>query len=319
VERVGTKLEIIRMITVKDMNWDTWLAYLEQMLQPLEDLSFAHTFIQQDETVTLTCTTYPAHLSSTDVLDIYHHTFCKALAEFVVEELEEECIYRMIRRDYGFDDAAQVMQIYRYCFNFLFLNEFSTERDERKVAERKHKVFRQALACISDGHLFHLEGFVRFRLLDYFDELAEVIEYAIDEYVIDKEYQEFIHLLRFFISKQEAKLPLVHVVHIEERKFALYNQEKEPISAEEIEHYLKVWNADTLSQDDLLVSTLMAIAPKKVILHSSDPTNTVVGTLKNIFQHRLHVCLQCRDCTYWRSVLHSEKHGVKESVEIIFD
>lgn len=307
------------MVIVKDLNWDTWLTYLDQALFPLMDFSFEHTFTKQNDMVTLTCTTYPSHLSSSDVYDIYRHTFCKALAEYVVEELEEECIYRMLRQDYAFEDAAQVMQIYRYCFTMLFLNEGHSERDERKVAERKHKVFRQALACISNEGLFHLGGFVRFRLKDYFAELAEVIEYAIDEYVIDKEYQEFIHLLRYFISKQEAQLPVVHIVHLEGRKFALYDHKKEPIRAEQIEEYLKMWNVDSLTVDDLLVSTLMAIAPKKIILHTQDTENTVIATLKNIFQHRLHVCSQCRNCSYWLSIFDTEKQETRKSVEILFE
>ena len=49
--------------------------------------------------------------------------------------------------------------------------------------------------------------------------------FAVDEYVMDQQYQEFISLLKYFVRMQEVKLPIVHVLHKGGSEFALYDEQ----------------------------------------------------------------------------------------------
>ena len=51
-----------------------------------------------------------------------------------------------------------------------------------------------------------LEGFVTFRMQEYVDELEEVVDWAVRQYLIEKEYQEFIKLLTCFVQMQSQSL-----------------------------------------------------------------------------------------------------------------
>ena len=57
-----------------------------------------------------------------------------------------------------------------------------------------------------------MEGFIRFRLKDYIEELKYIIDGSVDELLIDREYNEFIKLLRYFVEIQEPKVEEVHVL-----------------------------------------------------------------------------------------------------------
>jgi hypothetical protein len=50
-----------------------------------------------------------------------------------------------------------------------------------------------------------LDGFLSFRLKEYRGRLAEVVDKAVDEYMMDMEYKEFIRVLRYFVDVQEAQ------------------------------------------------------------------------------------------------------------------
>ena len=47
---------------------------------------------------------------------------------------------------------------------------------------------------------------------DYIEQLEESVDKAIDEYLMDKEYREFIKLLRHFVDLQEPKRDVVNIV-----------------------------------------------------------------------------------------------------------
>lgn len=225
--------------------------------------------------------------------------FCDAISDFFVEELEEEYIKSIISESYGFTHPDQIEGIYHYCFDHLFLLEDTPYRDEIKIKQRKNQVYAKVLECIEEEKLFHLDGFIRFRLTDYRLELEELIEYAIDEYIVEQEYQEFIQILRAYVSRQLPKTPVIHAYHVLERKFILFNEAGEQLTKQELEQYLNTWALDGASQEELIVSTLIAMAPKTIILHTFDVNLAVVKTLKTIFQDRLYVCLNCEKCRQW--------------------
>jgi putative sporulation protein YtxC len=66
-----------------------------------------------------------------------------------------------------------------------------------------------------------LDGFIRFRLKDFRHELEKAVDRAVDDLLIEKEYSEFIKLLRYFVEIQEPKVEEVHVVVGEDNKYIL--------------------------------------------------------------------------------------------------
>lgn len=294
-------MNIIKIVPASKERWERFIPYLTQELKALEKDRFIFELISSEDGMSiLQCEQYPKHLSRSEIVDTYRHFFSAALAEYIIEEIEQECIEKMIRDDFGFALQSQIKAIYRYCYYLLFMDEEKDMRDEFKIVERKCKIFRKAYEYLEEKKEFNLEGFIRFRLKEYTEELTEVIEYAIDEYIIDKEYKEFVQLLRYFISKQESKLPFLHVYHIKDRQFALYNEAGEKVTEKDIEYYLNQWAVHSISYEDIIVSTLITIAPKRLILHTGEPSYTAIDTLKSIFQDQLTVCTGCEHCQRWK-------------------
>jgi putative sporulation protein YtxC len=293
---------MIKFVPASQKRWGRFIPYLTKELQTLENDQFKFEFISsEDGMVTIIGKQFPEHLSKSDIIDTYRHFFSTALAEYIVEDLEKSCIEQLIKQDFGYAEKKQMDAIYGYCYRLLFIDEELENRDELKVVERKCKVFRKAYEYLEEGKEFNLEGFLNFRLKEYKAELEEVIEYAVDEYILDKEYQEFIQLLKYFIKKQGSKMPFLHVYHLQDQQFLLFDKEGDLVTDEEVEKHLQRWSNHAVSKEDLIVSTLITINPNRFILHTNEPHITVIQTLRKIFSEQISICTGCKHCKRWKS------------------
>ena len=51
-----------------------------------------------------------------------------------------------------------------------------------------------------------LEGFINFRLKKYFNLLDNTLNEAVNQFIIEKEYQEFISLLKMYVNSQACRM-----------------------------------------------------------------------------------------------------------------
>ncbi|MFB9327405.1 putative sporulation protein YtxC [Paenibacillus aurantiacus] len=231
---------------------------------------------------------------------IYRKT-ALALAGYIVSELEPLLIKAIIRKQFHYEDPQEAEAIERYCRNLLEGSHFAGEENEPAGAEvdrqrRKQKVSAEIEAFLAENARIHLDGFVTFRLAPYWEELREITAYAIDEYVMDKQYQEFISLLKYFVRMQEVKLPIVHVLHKGGSEFALYDEHFELLDAAPADRIVVDMLESEMNMEDMIVSTLITVSPKQIVIHTRQPELAVMRTLESIFETRVRLCVDCGHC-----------------------
>ncbi|MFY0543670.1 sporulation protein YtxC [Brevibacillus sp. H7] len=170
------------------------------------------------------------------------------------------------------------------------------------MATRKAKVYRKLFDYLEEERQINLLGFVRFRLHEHWNDLFERVEAGLDEYLEDKQYQEFVDLLRYFISVQETKYPLVHVVPDLGKQFLLYDERGEEIQLDQLDAILSV-GEQSCREEDYLVSALVTLAPKQIVLHHAEEKQALAQTINNIFDNRLRLCTSCTFCLISRRTL----------------
>ena len=143
-----------------------------------------------------------------------------------------------------------------------------------------------------------LDGFVNFRLKEYIKDLEDVVDKAVDDFLMDREYREFIRLLRYFVDIQEPKLDTVHVIVGYDNRYTLLDESKKEITNECIQEYVNEIAEGEINYDDLLVSSLITFAPRKIIIHGTDQfrNKELMETIKNVFSGRVVICQGCDVC-----------------------
>ncbi|SHE52924.1 putative sporulation protein YtxC [Seinonella peptonophila] len=143
-----------------------------------------------------------------------------------------------------------------------------------------------------------LDGFIYFRFHVYRQSIEKLIQEVVEEFILDREYKEFIQLLRYFVSVQTPTYDLVHVIHQMDGKFKLFRNDGTPLQYNEIDQALRetIELSHAYSYEDYIVSALLSTSPEQIILHTKQNEANVIRTLIQIFEERITLCTGCIKC-----------------------
>lgn len=122
------------------------------------------------------------------------------LSFLVIDELEENLLKRIIIQNYFYFDANERNKILSICFDLM-------AEDLSYIFDKKFKiVYNNFYSFLSNNNAIVLNGFINFRLKDYFNILDDIVNEAVNTFIIEKEYLEFISLLRLYINAQAPRM-----------------------------------------------------------------------------------------------------------------
>lgn len=223
------------------------------------------------------------------------------LADHIIAEKELLILRDLIVKEFKYEAIDDLEAIEGYCKQSMcvetVIEELPILNGSSARLRRKQMLSDQLVQSLEETPRLSLDGFLKFRLHDYTEELREIAEYAIDEFMMDRQYQEFISLLQYFVYIQEAKIPVAHLIHKGGHEFVILNDQLELIDANEFDTTFKL---EVLEKDinfeDMIVSTLITVSPANIYIHTRDPELTIIKTIRQIFEDRTTVCSYCRTC-----------------------
>ncbi|MBC8531033.1 putative sporulation protein YtxC [Gehongia tenuis] len=133
-----------------------------------------------------------------------------------------------------------------------------------------------------------LDGFVRFRLKDWVRYWEQKVKRAAEELLIEREYMQFIRLLRIFVDTQEPKIDRVNITLDANGQYLLTDGQGEPIEDETLFEMEDELSRMQLGKADILLSSLITISPGKVHMDAHVARDAeVMETIRQVFQARL--------------------------------
>lgn len=224
--------------------------------------------------------------------------FLASLAELLTDTIllfYEPILFRkLLNFHYFYFDEFEKKIIQQNCYKYIVLEENNT------LKYRKEDIWACVLQYIKENKSMIFDGFVNFRLSNYIKTLEEILDYSVQQYVIEKEYNEFINLLKLYIDSKSSETPLVHLIYINGES-TLLNQNKKIINLED-----NIFNATYLSDisfssNDYALNALLTLLPKKIEIHLAIGTeDEFINTLKLIFGTRISICTNCNLCKTYR-------------------
>lgn len=220
-----------------------------------------------------------------------------ALADYIIKQYEDRLIGRIINSNYCYFNASEKKEI-------MALAVKTIKNDDRSFLNslfhirRRNIIIRKLLDYFENNNSVILDGFVNFRLKDYTKDLEEVVDKAVDDFLMEREYKEFIRLLRYFVEIQDPKFDIIHVIVSYDSKYKLLDDKKREITNECIQDFVNEISEGDINYDDLLVSSLITLAPKKVIIHCTGQfkNKELLDTINNVFTGKVTICKGCDIC-----------------------
>lgn len=214
-----------------------------------------------------------------EVLDNERESLSKVLADIIIENLEIRYFVNILKSEYYFLSEKEQCEILVFALNNIWKNSATMNIEEAKavVAKRLEGIFEEKKE-------FTLEGFMRFRMKDFLSDWRAVLVASIDHYLMEQEYREFINVLKYFVEIRKPKINTIHITIGKDGRFILLNDLLKVVDDGVLIRSSEDKNMK-LSNEDVLLSMLISIAPEKIIVHNADKIEDqlLIDTIKRIF------------------------------------
>ncbi len=234
---------------------------------------------------------------------LFFSTIANILTFSVLDIYEASITKNILKNEYFYFENKEKQLILDKIHS---INLESIENFEEKENTLHESFYNFFLASTKSRTTLYLKGFITFRLKKYITILEKIVDDAVKQYLIEKEYNEFVSLLKIYIKSEESKIDLVHLIYTPESK------QIKPILLDKNKNNIKIdinlLNAKYLSDisfssSDMILNTLLNLLPKKIYIHllSDNYKDEFISTLELIFDNRVTICKDCDICRFFFS------------------
>ena len=220
-----------------------------------------------------------------EYIDKFNNIVTTLIVDTIRTFFEERILKRIINVNYFYFDESERNIIYDDCNEFL-------KQDDVEINET---IFKQIKNYIKENKNIVLEGVVNFRINDYVKILDNIVDMAVNKYIIEKEYKEFINLLKIYVNTTGTKADIMHLIYTNGESILL-DKDKNIVQIDKNISNTKYLSDISFSSNDIALNTLLSILPKKLIIHIIDKEDEFINTLKLIFDDRIEICKACNIC-----------------------
>lgn len=249
------------------------------------------------------------HYVGTDT-NLFYEYFADILTGCIINNFEYKIVHKLLEFNYFYFDDMDLSKIETNCTEILNSLSSTTAIDMSsylpiEILDRENCVFESVCDYIKNHKSMVLDGFVRFRLFKYINILDSFVDFCVNQFILNREYTEFIDLLKLYINSKETKTKLVHLIYVNDESILL-DENKNIISLSHSNldtHYL---SDISFSSNDYALNTLLSLLPEKIIIHLVSPENEFINTLRLIFDGKVVICSDCNICRTYKILSNSK-------------
>ena len=234
------------------------------------------------------------HYSGNDNKKFVHEVSC-ILSCLVIDELEESFLKMILLKNYFYFNSTEMKHILELCYE-IFSDDFNTYFD------KKHNLLIDSFEnyLITNKSII-LTGFINFRIKNYMTILEDVVDEAVNSFVVEKEYLEFISLLKMYVNSQNSNCDVVHLIY-NNNNSTLLDKDKNQINVSDDIFKAKYLSDISFSSNDYALNTLLTLVPKKIHIHLIDNCiDEFIHTISLIFENRVEICTDCSICKIYKN------------------
>ncbi len=220
------------------------------------------------------------------------------LSCLIIDLFEETIINKLIWSEYFYFDQLERKEIADITIDDLFDDEEALY----SKPETFELLFNDFYEYLLSNHSIVLKGFITFRIKNYLEILSEQIDKSVNKFLVQREYTEFIALLKLYVNTEPSLADVVHLVYYDSKPILL-DSNKKIIHTDENLFNAKYLSDISFSSSDYALNTLLSIIPKKIYIHLIDNTiDDFITTLKLVFENRVVYCTDCSICKMYKKV-----------------
>ena len=234
--------------------------------------------------------------------DFFLKILSQTLSLSIIDLYEKNIIDSLIKSEYFYFDSNERKKI----ANITYEDLYDREEALYSPSDRFNLLFNKIFDYLNTNRSLIFKGFITFRLKEYFEYLLEQIDKSVNKFIVEREYYEFISLLRIYINSEKNSCNEIHIIY-HNLKPILLDEYKNVINVENNLLNGKYLSDITFSSNDCALNTLLNLVPNKIYIHLIDDNiDEFINTIKLIFEDRVTFCTDCSICKKFK-----KSHAIK--------
>lgn len=221
------------------------------------------------------------------------------LYKIVIEKYKDKEMFDFLIDNYFFLKQEEVLEVEDQIMKVLLCEEAVNDENLVYCMNKMNSVIEKIKECLEENFEINIDGFITFRMKELRRDIENIIDKVIENYMVEKEYKEFVKLLKYFVEIQESKLEEVDIFIKDGGGYLITDHLGNNIFQEFLKELAECKIDNDAKMEDVIISGLITNAPKKIIIHGKENciNNEFLDTIVNVFTDRVKYCEGCNLCS----------------------
>ena len=229
---------------------------------------------------------------SEKVKEIINLYVSNILYRIVINNYRRKEILEFLTDNYFFLKQSEILEAEDEIIKVLKGEEKTKNEQSVYCLNKINSMIEKIRECISEKQEINIDGFITFRMKMLRRDIEKIIDKVIEVYMVEKEYKEFVKLLKYFVEIQECKIEEINIIIEENNNYTVQNREGKNLYYDFLKEITAEQGAIELNIEDILISGLITNAPKNIIVYGKEncTNKEFLDTIENVFEDKVVFC-----------------------------
>ena len=197
-----------------------------------------------------------------------------------------------LTENYFFLNHEEIMDVDNEISKVIFGRNIIKDETSVYCLNRINSIIENIKSFLMETGYININGFIRFRMKSMINTIEEIVDKVVERYMVEKEYNEFVKLLKYFVEIQECKIEEIDLKVLNNGLYEIKNGSGEDVFKEFLKEIKDNAEDDAINIEDIIISGLITNAPKKIRIFNEVKCNNkeFLNTIKSVFGERVEVC-----------------------------
>lgn len=235
------------------------------------------------------------HENTKNMVNVY---VSDILYNVVIDYYKKKELYEFITDSYFFLKQDEIIDVEKDIMKVLKGDDGSNDENYIFITNIINSIHIKIRECIEENREMNINGFITFRMRELREDIESIIEKVVEKYMVEKEYREFIKLLKYFVDIQDSKMEEINIVSLGDNLYKIYDGYGVNVLNEFMTELVDSKLGVEANVEDVIISGLITNVPRNIIIHNESLCTNMefIDTIKNVFGDRVKVCNGCSHC-----------------------
>ena len=283
---------ILKLAYNEDLIFSHELQELRELLKKKDILiGFVESIERKTHIIKIICEENCYNEKIKDIINLY---VSNILYRIVIDNYRKKEMLEFLTDNYFFLKQREILEVEDEIVKVLKYEETTKNEDSIYCLNRINSMVEKIRDCISEKQEINIDGFITFRMKKLRGDIESIIDKVIERYMVEKEYKEFVKLLKYFVDIQECKIEEINIIIEENNNYIIKNGEGKDLYYDFLKEITAEQGRLELNMEDVLISGLITSAPKNIIIYGKEncTNKEFLDTIQNVFGDKVtfHDC-----------------------------